>query len=560
MELSQAQLNNLQVLTISSGKIKTDNLVAGQQLTATVAAVNSETGEITLNINNTQVTVKTLLQLTVGQSLQLTVAQSSLNKVTLQLPQSLIDALTQQNALREALPKQQPLTDFLIQLKSLTSKTTPRIQLPEKLIQLTKNIVDNLPTPNQLSTAKGLKQAIQQSGIFLEKKLSTIIQNQPSKFINSDLKSQLLNFKSLLLTEKKTDIIASLSKNNTSVLHSTKDALKPNNAATTQLNSIPAKKLIPLETQLKTLLNHPLAKPATLALSTQKNAGTQMDQITAEQLKYKTIIDSRILEKQLNDFLSTNSRTPDGKQIFTDKQIQQILNNILPPQKIITSKSASTQLPPLPLDTLSTATTKQAAPPILKPAQQYVAKQTTNANGELPLAAIKSQNIADASISRVNNLVDLIDTLIKQVDSAISRTQLHQLNAMQDQETGKLAMSVEIPVNDDDHLHLVQLHIEKDSSQETETESMVTVNLAVDLDAIGPIYARITLIQENTNVVFWAERETTFNLVQQNVKTLQNKLEKSGLRSENIACHHGQPPQTKFIATKLDKNLLDVRA
>ncbi|HFD33364.1 MAG TPA: hypothetical protein ENJ28_11740, partial [Gammaproteobacteria bacterium] len=104
MELSQAQLNNLQVLTISSGKIKTDNLVAGQQLTATVAAVNSETGEITLNINNTQVTVKTLLQLTVGQSLQLTVAQSSLNKVTLQLPQSLIDALTQQNALREALP------------------------------------------------------------------------------------------------------------------------------------------------------------------------------------------------------------------------------------------------------------------------------------------------------------------------------------------------------------------------------------------------------------------------------------------------------------------------
>ena len=560
MELSQAQLNNLQILTISSGKIKTDNLTTGQQLTATVAAVNSETGEITLNINNTQVTVKTLLQLTVGQSLQLTVAQSSLNKVTLQLPQSLIDALTQQTALREALPKQQPLTDFLIQLKFLVSKATPSIQLPEKLIKLTKNIVDNLPTPNQLSTAKGVKQAIQQSGIFLEKKLFTISQNQPSKTINSDLKSQLLNFKSLLLNEKKTEIFAALSEKKEVPPQAAKDPAKTGIAENIPLKSIQGKKIVALTTQLNNLLNHPLAKPATLALSTQKNADMQMDQITAEQLKYKTIIDSRILEKNLNDFLITNSRTADGKQILTDKQIQQILNNILQPQKINTPKGTSTQLPPLPLDVLSAAATKQATPPILKPTQQYVAKQTTNTNGELPMAAIKSQNVADASISRVNNLIDLIDTLIKQVDSAISRTQLHQLNAMQDQETGKLAMSVEIPVNDDNHLHLVQLHIEKDSSQETETESMVTVNLAVDLDAIGPIYARITLIQDNTSVVFWAERETTFNLVQQNVKTLQNKLEKSGLRSENIACHHGQPPQIKFIATKLDNNLLDVRA
>jgi len=587
MELTQAQLNSLQSLTVNSAKIKADNLPVGQQILVKVAAVDPQSGEVTLKINDTLVTAKTSLQLSAGQTLQLIVTQSTANKVTLQLPPTLVDAVTQQQAqqkaLREALPKQQPITDAIIQLKALI-KPGSATQLPASIIQFAQKFVSRLPTPNQLSSPAGVKQAIQQSGVFLENKLSNLLSGTSKNEIGGDVKALFLGLKATLLRENKLVenklVENKLVENKLSEKNQQIQNLKPETKPSTLLNATSTRssqvqtnaaliKILgnnPLQTlSPKNLASNALVRPAPLAPVTTKS-GTATD----EELQYKKIVDNRALEASIAAVLKNTENTlPTNKQL-TDKQIQQLLSNLFSQQKGPTNTHSQNPLtkptlgaaspPPLPL--LNTAADKTTGV-IFKSAQQYASLNTAVAANEITMTAIKSQNVHEARTPRINNLIDLIETLIKQVDSAISRTQVHQLNTLQDQETGKLSMSMEIPVNDDDHLHLVRLDIEKQASK-NETETVFTVNLAIDLNEIGPVYARITLVNDSTSVVLWSERDSTFQLVQQSINTLHTKLEDSGLKSDNIACHHGQPPQNQRSRTDNDNDLLnglvDVRA
>ena len=89
-------------------------------------------------------------------------------------------------ALRATLPQQQPLHSLLSNLTfvatnkphNATTGTTlnPQIALPQTVVALTRNIIEQLPTSASLSTGAGLKQAIAQSGLFLESTLAQPLQ------------------------------------------------------------------------------------------------------------------------------------------------------------------------------------------------------------------------------------------------------------------------------------------------------------------------------------------------------------------------------------------------
>lgn len=543
MELTQAQLQSLQTLTLSPGKVMPDKPPIGGKIVAEVAAIDPESGEVTLKINDKLITAKTLLQLTAllktGQSLELTIAQTSASKIILQLPEALTDKLIQQNALREALPKQQPVTDAIIQIKMLI-KNRRSSPLPDKIMQFAKNFVAKLPTPAQLSTPSGVKQAILQSGLFLETKLTSIVQGkntESNKSIRNDVKAMLLGLKTVLTKE----------------VNSQKSEIKPQVQLDKNFNPIPKISISSeqkAETTVKTL-DSPKTEDQTQQVKNSNQALTEKKLAeNKDTLKPSEIIDKT---KQIKTDILLEKKSGDK---ITDKKIHQVLNSLLNSKKKLGSNTVRTASPPISI--VNTIT--QQSTNTFKSAQQYTVREALVSNNDIAMSIIKSQNVSEAPTPRINSIIDLIETLIKQVDSAISRTQVHQLNAVVDQETGKLAMSLEIPVNDDDNLHLVQMHIEKEPNAENETETVVTVNLAIDLNAIGPIYARITLINDSTSVVLWAERESTFNLVKQNVNELHNNLEGSGLKPDNIAYHHGQPPQSKFTSNSTNQNLLDVRA
>lgn len=70
---------------------------------------------------------------------------------------------------RQALPQQQPLRELVPVLQSILTQPQP---LPRALGQALTQLLARFPTPQQLQTPAPLKQAVRDSGIFLESKLS----------------------------------------------------------------------------------------------------------------------------------------------------------------------------------------------------------------------------------------------------------------------------------------------------------------------------------------------------------------------------------------------------
>lgn len=88
-------------------------------------------------------------------------------------------------ALRATLPQQAPLPPLLANLALIARENRipilpngPRLipPLPQTVVDLTRAIVDHLPRSESLNTAAGVKQAVTQSGLFLEAKLAQTLQ------------------------------------------------------------------------------------------------------------------------------------------------------------------------------------------------------------------------------------------------------------------------------------------------------------------------------------------------------------------------------------------------
>ncbi len=146
----------------------------GQILAATVIA-NPQPGVADLRIGSLRVKAQTGgLSLTPGQSLRLEVASLK------QMPVLRLLGLMQQNPLqqmlREVLPRQQPLPLLFTALARLIMPTPTTLQrspnLAPEIFTLARNLLETLPSTARVSSADGLRQAIRDSGLFLEAKLA----------------------------------------------------------------------------------------------------------------------------------------------------------------------------------------------------------------------------------------------------------------------------------------------------------------------------------------------------------------------------------------------------
>lgn len=138
----------------------------GQVLAATVVS-SPQPGRAELRIGNLQLAAQTgNLQLTAGQTLRLEVASLR------EMPVLKLLGVLQQNpvnqALRDALPRQQPLSPLLNALTRLAAAG----QLPPETARLVRELLVRLPEPAAVATPTGLRQALRDSGLFLEAKLA----------------------------------------------------------------------------------------------------------------------------------------------------------------------------------------------------------------------------------------------------------------------------------------------------------------------------------------------------------------------------------------------------
>lgn len=144
--------------------------------------------------------------------------------------------------LKQKLPIQQPPEVFINQLIKTLPEFSKNTNLPETLQRLAQHILKNLPAKSHLSQPKGIKQSINNSGLFLEAKLLQS-ENNPQLKTQADYKSNVLKF---LQTLKQLPAATSLPESNTSALETSNLKQLQNNGDSSvaklvldQLNSLP---------------------------------------------------------------------------------------------------------------------------------------------------------------------------------------------------------------------------------------------------------------------------------------------------------------------------------
>lgn len=182
-----------------------DSWQVGQILQAVVVSTDVR-GTMTLKINDALIQAQTQHPLPTplpGQSLQLKVISNQTDIVLKVVnPATKDDPITQ--ALRTALPRQAELAPLLTNITLLANpaanKPTPAI--PQPLAQLVQQLFNNLTSTTQATTAAGLKEAVNNSGLFLESKLAHLATQNPNLRLplSVDFKAGLLLLREMLTT------------------------------------------------------------------------------------------------------------------------------------------------------------------------------------------------------------------------------------------------------------------------------------------------------------------------------------------------------------------------
>lgn len=171
----------------------------GQVLAATVVS-SPQAGVADLRIGRLLVKAQTGdMNLSAGQNLRLEVA--SLKQMPVLKLLGVMQQSPVQQALRDVLPLQQPLPLLLSALSRLSHPTAMQLTTPiappiaPGIVQLARALLAQLPDPARVSTAEGLRQAIRDSGLFLESKLAQTtaqVANARPDEVARDFKANLL--------------------------------------------------------------------------------------------------------------------------------------------------------------------------------------------------------------------------------------------------------------------------------------------------------------------------------------------------------------------------------
>lgn len=158
------------------------------------AVTDTVNNQVTLRIGTTTLEAHTQTPLTAGQMLTVQVVklgeQPVLKVLPAQIPPIAADPVAA--ALRSALPKQTALTPLLANLGLLAQSTTGSAPpLPAPVLQAALQIYRDLTDSHQAATARGLQQAIRDTGVFLESKLAQLARDGTTP-LGNDFKAALL--------------------------------------------------------------------------------------------------------------------------------------------------------------------------------------------------------------------------------------------------------------------------------------------------------------------------------------------------------------------------------
>lgn len=145
-----------------------------------------------------------------------------------------------------------------------------------------------------------------------------------------------------------------------------------------------------------------------------------------------------------------------------------------------------------------------------------------------------------------------LEALLKLAAAAISRLQTHQLSSLAQSQVGPdgnllTTWQLELPMRNQQELVPLQVKIQHDEPQQggksEQKEPVWRIELAFDLEPLGPLQVQAQLLRGSLSSQLWAERGSTANLIDGELGTLRERLVAAGLQVGELACSQGVPPQ-----------------
>ncbi|MDH5300423.1 MAG: flagellar hook-length control protein FliK [Gammaproteobacteria bacterium] len=573
-------------ITVPTGQAAAQALSPGQQVTATVLTATAN-GQVSLNVNNSQIQASTDLVLTEGQLLNLIVSQVG-KQTVLKLSDNSLHAALISQALRTSLPKQGSLTDILANLRAIvdqpkSASALPLPNLPPAVQQVAKQLLTQLPEARQITTAAGLKEALKNSGIFLEEKLKNLTAtNTQAKAPNSltqDFKNNLLQLRQELLNALSSqsgvknnpspalptaalEKIANLQTASTDKQTSTSAPITANKQAAITAEVLDAK--------LTTTTAQISAKDAGTGATASSTELPQIISAIKQNLASATALPDKVknqliaLMKQLDVIAPSIPSSPSTQPLpaKTMEALQRLQLDIRALGGLLESLPISTTP-----GTMALRNNLGALDHLFM--QLFRGPRTTASAHDtlqppLPRSQLQAQATPPPSLNNINNTQDAVHELLRQTDAALARVQTQQTGSLLEQEAGRLLINAEIPLRRGEQIDLLQLRVQEDEGENgnSKFENGLTVTLSLDLEGTGPIYARINVRKQSVSVVFWAEDNHTLQTAIQNSDDLEQRLTRAGLKPEQMSFLEGKPPKTSLQndLTALNSSILDVKA
>lgn len=181
------------VLVSNQNTQVTSNWRVGQILDAVVQSTERE-GTARLIVGGRTLEVSTQPGLVQGQTLRLQVETLRPEPRLRILPQVDEAARLRQEAMRQLLPRQAPISGLLANVSALRRDTNGLQPLPPPVQRAVSQLWSALPDRDQLSQPDGLRRAVETSGLLFETRLAAAAQGLlPAGAISADTKGQLAN-------------------------------------------------------------------------------------------------------------------------------------------------------------------------------------------------------------------------------------------------------------------------------------------------------------------------------------------------------------------------------
>ncbi|MCY1336851.1 Flagellar hook-length control protein FliK [compost metagenome] len=193
-----------------------------------------------------------------------------------------------------------------------------------------------------------------------------------------------------------------------------------------------------------------------------------------------------------------------------------------------------------------------------------------NALGALGQANARQQALSFPLPSRLAQTAEEegdLETLLKLAAAAVSRLQTHQLSSLAQTHVtpeGNLLTTwqLEVPMRNQQEIVPLQIKLqqEQDGKQEKNErkESLWRIELAFDLEPLGPLQVQAQLVQGCLSSQLWAERADTAGLIDRELPNLRDRLLAAGLAVGELACSQGRPPRGQ--RTSLEQRWVDETA